>query len=131
MKSRIICLAPVFLALIGGPATYFLFLKVPWVRNTSLPNLIILLVAVAWALIQFRRGYSTWTVTALVLTLAVAVGFIYLRFGWASLPEAHIGATVGNEAPDFSLPDSDGKEFVLSSLHGKENVILVFYRGVW
>ena len=131
MKSRIICLAPVFLALIGGPATYFLFLKVPWVRNKSLPNLIILLVAVAWALIQFRRGDSTWTVTALVLTLAVAVGFIYLRFGWASLPEAHIGATVGNEAPDFSLPDSDGKEFVLSSLHGKENVILVFYRGVW
>ncbi|MEK7368944.1 MAG: hypothetical protein AABZ62_04695, partial [Planctomycetota bacterium] len=112
MKSRIICLAPVFLALIGGPATYFLFLKVPWVRNTSWPNLIILLVAVAWALIQFRRGYSTWTVTALVLTLAVAVGFIYLRFGWASLPEAHIGVAVGRESPDFSLPDSEGKEFV-------------------
>lgn len=131
MKSRIICLAPVFLALIGGPATYFLFLKVPWVRNTSLPNLIILLVAVAWALIQFRRGYSTWTVTALVLTLAVSVGFIYLRFGWASLPEARIGVAVGSEAPDFSLPDSEGKEFVLSSLRGEKNVILVFYRGVW
>jgi thioredoxin-dependent peroxiredoxin len=33
---------------------------------------------------------------------------------------------VGDEAPDFTLPDQDGKTVSLESLHGK-NVVLVFY----
>ncbi|MFN0123878.1 MAG: redoxin domain-containing protein [Blastocatellia bacterium] len=36
---------------------------------------------------------------------------------------------VGMEAPDFSLEDMDRNEYRLSSLRGKKNVILVFYRG--
>lgn len=35
---------------------------------------------------------------------------------------------VGTKAPEFSLPDQDGKTVTLSSLHGK-NVVLVFYPG--
>jgi peroxiredoxin len=32
----------------------------------------------------------------------------------------------GQEAPDFALPDQDGKELTLSSLRG-ETVVLYFY----
>jgi len=35
---------------------------------------------------------------------------------------------VGTKAPEFSLPDETGQQVALSSLHGK-NVVLVFYPG--
>ena len=37
---------------------------------------------------------------------------------------------VGQTAPDFTLPKSDGEVLTLSSLRDK-NVVLVFYRGHW
>lgn len=110
---------------------YFLLLKVPWVRNTAWPNIFILFVATTWAVIRFKQEYSTWTAAALALTLVVTAGFIYLRFSLPLLPEAHLNVAVGDKAPDFSLPDSEGKKFALSSLRGKEKVVLVFFRGVW
>lgn len=36
----------------------------------------------------------------------------------------------GTLAPDFELPSAAGGKFKLSSLRGK-NVVLVFYRGRW
>ena len=38
---------------------------------------------------------------------------------------------VGIAAPDFTLESKDGTLVTLSSFKGKENVILVFYRGYW
>jgi len=37
---------------------------------------------------------------------------------------------VAQTAPDFTLAKSDGEPLTLSSLRGK-NVVLVFYRGHW
>ena len=37
---------------------------------------------------------------------------------------------IGQSAPDFTLPKSDGEALTLSSLRDK-NVVLVFYRGHW
>ena len=34
---------------------------------------------------------------------------------------------VGDRAPDFTLPDQDGKPVTLSSFQGKKNVVLAFY----
>lgn len=36
---------------------------------------------------------------------------------------------IGDQAPDFTLPDQDGKEIKLSSFRGAKNVVLVFYPG--
>lgn len=38
---------------------------------------------------------------------------------------------VGVAAPDFSLEDEAGKVVMLSQFRGKQNVVLVFYRGHW
>ena len=35
--------------------------------------------------------------------------------------------TVGDAAPDFTLPGTDQSEVTLSSFRGKQNVVLVFY----
>ena len=34
---------------------------------------------------------------------------------------------VGDKAPDFSLPDQDGKTFHLADQRGKSNVVIAFY----
>jgi cytochrome oxidase Cu insertion factor (SCO1/SenC/PrrC family) len=34
---------------------------------------------------------------------------------------------VGDEAPDFTLPDDSGNKVTLSSFRGKKNVALAFY----
>jgi len=38
---------------------------------------------------------------------------------------------VGTAAPDFSLAAFNGSTVTLSDFRGKQNVILVFYRGHW
>lgn len=39
--------------------------------------------------------------------------------------------TVGDQAPDFTLEDTDGNRISLSDFRGKKHVVLVFYRGHW
>lgn len=34
---------------------------------------------------------------------------------------------VGDAAPDFTLPGSDGKDATLASFQGKKNVVLAFF----
>ena len=38
---------------------------------------------------------------------------------------------VGERAPDFSLPASDGKAYRLANLRGAKRLVLVIFRGVW
>jgi len=38
---------------------------------------------------------------------------------------------VGDQAPDFSLKNSDGQEFSLKDLLSHGPVVLSFYRGKW
>jgi peroxiredoxin len=38
---------------------------------------------------------------------------------------------VGDPAPDFTLEALSGPPITLSQYRGKQNVILVFYRGYW
>ena len=50
------------------------------------------------------------------------------------VPAATVSGTtlkVGAKAPDFALPNGDGKLIVLSEYVQKSPVVLVFYRGFW
>ncbi len=38
---------------------------------------------------------------------------------------------VGKPAPDFTLPDQNGKPVTLSDYRGKQNVVLLFYPLDW
>ena len=51
----------------------------------------------------------------------------------SAIMEARSGRTapalkIGDEAPDFVLPGSDGKEVRLSSFKGERNVVLAFFK---
>jgi len=49
--------------------------------------------------------------------------------GILAMPILAAGAAleVGDRAPDFTLPDTEGREFKLSEFRGKKNVVLAFY----
>lgn len=47
------------------------------------------------------------------------------------LTKGKYSARVGNEAPDFSLPDQEGNKVTLSDYRGKQHVLIVFVRGDW
>ena len=38
---------------------------------------------------------------------------------------------VGEQAPDFTLTDQNGRSQSLAAQRGKRPVVLVFYRGYW
>ena len=38
---------------------------------------------------------------------------------------------LGDKAPDFGLPNGDGKLVVLSEYTQRSPVVLIFYRGFW
>ena len=40
-----------------------------------------------------------------------------------------MSVSVGDQAPDFTLPGTGGTEVTLSSFRGKQNVVMVFYTG--
>jgi len=41
------------------------------------------------------------------------------------------GVALGTQAPDFSVPASDGRTVSLGDYRGRQPVLLVFYRGWW
>jgi cytochrome oxidase Cu insertion factor (SCO1/SenC/PrrC family) len=76
---------------------------------------------------------------AALLVLALVVP-ILSQCSWAetsatAAPKATAAASaaepvtlkVGDKAPDFTLPDQNGKPYSLSQFQGEENVVLAFY----
>ena len=55
----------------------------------------------------------------LALTLLAALGL--------SMPVAVPALEVGDKAPDFELPSTQGGKLKLSSFEGKKNVLIEFY----
>jgi cytochrome oxidase Cu insertion factor (SCO1/SenC/PrrC family) len=74
--------------------------------------------------------------TVLVLgSLALALALAAAGPASAQAPPDHAGEAaaikVGDHAPDFSLPGSDGGTYHLADLRGKQPLVLVIFRGVW
>jgi peroxiredoxin Q/BCP len=57
-----------------------------------------------------------------LVSLAIAAS---LAFGFALLAQAEL--KVGDEAPDFTMPGSDGKTYKLSDFKGKSAVVIAWY----
>jgi len=57
---------------------------------------------------------------------AMAAGALALALGSAASARA-AGLSVGDKAPDFTLPDQNGNRVKLSDFLGKKNVVLAFY----
>jgi peptidoglycan/LPS O-acetylase OafA/YrhL len=140
-----------FLLTLAAFITYTsVFVYYPVTRDFPWVNLLIFAVAMVLLIMGLRRGFASdrphptrsKVVSSIVglLGFAVFAFFIFIFFIAAKWLPASTGAPqVGQRAPEFSLPDTSGKQVSLNELlstpvNGStppKGVLLVFYRGYW
>ena len=130
--------------------TYFtIFIWFPVTRDFPWANLLIFLVALVLIFMGVRRGFASdrphptrsKVVTSIVATLGVLIAalfvFSYFVVGrW--LPASKGAPQVGQRVPEFTLPDTTGRQVSLNELltapvngSAPKGVLLIFYRGYW
>ena len=89
------------------------------------------------------RGKVSGTVLAVLSVLVTGLFLTYNFYLSAQLPASEGAPRVGQKAPDFTLPDTEGNQIALSALvaelgeqetaqdNKKRGLLLVFYRGYW
>jgi len=128
---------------------FFIFVRFPITRDFPWANFVLFAIAAVLLFIGLRRGFASdrphplrsKIVSVLVTVVGVLViglfAFAYF-VGGRMLPASKGAPQVGQRAPEFSLPDTTGKQLSLNELmtapiNGKapRGVLLIFYRGYW
>lgn len=139
-----------FVLTIAAFLTYFfVFVWFPVTRDFPWANLLLFAVALVLIFMGARRGFASdrphpvrsKIVTSIVATLSVVILglFVFTIFvvgRW--LPASKGAPQVGQRAPEFTLPDSNGNQVSLNELlttpvngNAPRGVLLMFYRGYW
>jgi AhpC/TSA family protein len=129
-----------FLFVVVGLFSYTFFVQFPITRDFPWVNLLlfavggILLVAGlvrAFGRPQLYRGKvfgSIFVVLSLLGFALFAYGAFYLV---RQVPASTSAPRVGEKAPEFTLPDQNGKQVALADLLAGRAALLIFYRGHW
>ena len=139
-----------FVLTLAAFMTYFsVFIWFPATRDFPWVNLLLFLLAVVLLVMGVRRGFASdrphpkrsKIIASIIATLSVVViaFFVFTVFIAARwLPPSKGAPQVGQQAPDFTLADTTGKQVSLTELRtapidGKapKGVLLIFYRGYW
>ncbi len=123
-----------------GTISYFLlFARFPSLRDFPWVNLPIVLIGLALSTAALRIAFRPPTAArrkiaaiagfavSLLLTLLFHAYVFFLSY---QLPEPTTVAQAQDIAPDFSLPDHNGKTVKRSDFLGRK-LVIVFYRGHW
>jgi hypothetical protein len=129
-----------FVLVLAGFLTYPFFVLFPMTRDFPWVNLslfaiggMVLIAGLvrAFGKPQLYRGKVFGTIFA-VLGAAIFALFAYAIFYEVrQLPASTTAPHVGQKAPDFTLPDQNGKPVALTDLVSKNGAVLIFYRGHW
>ena len=134
--------------LIGGFSYIAVFVWFPITRDFPWVNLLLFAVALVFLWLGVRRGFArdrahrtrSKILTTLVTAFSIAIIalFLFSYFVFARWLPSTGAPQVGQKVPEFTLPDSTGKQVSLNELltnpiEGKppKGVLLIFYRGYW
>lgn len=118
---------------IAAIAAYALLLRVAIVRNHPEGYVVAFALATALAALAVVRARARrWPVwLALGLSSLLLVVGAWFNFVGARVPDTPTALRVGEQPPNFRLPDAAGRPVSLADYRGKKPVVLVFYRGYW
>ena len=115
--------------------TYFtVFARYPVTRDLPWASFLLFALSIALLVTGWRRAARKIVPSlAVILGVLVFAGFTYIvTIGSKNLPASSRAPAVGEQAPDFTLNDANGRAVTLSQvLAGSNGVLLVFYRGYW
>jgi hypothetical protein len=143
-----------FLLCIIGLVSYpFLLVNWSFTRDFGWPSLLLFGIAAVLLFIGIRRAFAPdrthptrSRIAAAVATLfsVMAIGIFVFAFFIAArwIPASVNAPHIGQKAPDFTLPDTNGRmvslaELLSTPISGKvapvkpKGVLLIFYRGYW
>ena len=118
------------LVLVGG-ISYVIFMDVPWIRSTAIPNAALVLIGLLLTGLAVLKKRTGFTVPNALLSMLFGGFFLVSVYGLTVLPQPAREWNLGEPAPDFLLTNQNGETVRLSSFRGKGPVLLVFYRGHW
>lgn len=130
-RRKSLLLAIVGLVLIlAAPFALFLTMENEFIRRTMFTAWVFLAAGVVATVMALRASRRIPVLILSSLTLVLGALLVVSFTVFTKLP----AATTINQlamAPDFTLPDQEGKPVSLSDLRGRDRVLLVFYRGHW
>jgi amino acid transporter len=137
------------LLVLAAPFLFMLvFIRFPATRDVPWATLLMFAFGIGLLVHAMRRAYrdsATYrgkVMTPIALIVGVALGgfFSYgTLVGTRDLPPSSAAPRAGQRAPDFTLPDQDGRPVTLAELIAPAaggaghpgGVVLVFFRGHW
>ena len=129
-----------FVVAVGGLFSYEFFARFPITRDFPWANLLLFGIGAALLLVGLFRAFGRpqlyrgkvlgpiFTAIALLLFAFFSYEIFYVL---KQVPLSAQAPRVGEEAPEFSLPDQDGKQMTLADLLSPNGAVLIFYRGHW
>ena len=112
---------------------FMLFARFPITRDVPWANFLLFAVAVGLLVAGWRRAQRKILATIVViLGIAPLALFAFYITTTKTPPVSAVTPSIGQKAPDFTLPDQNGQPMALSKLlEGSNGVLLIFYRGYW
>ena len=129
-----------FMVAIGGLFSYEYFAQFPATRDFPWVTLLLFGTGAALMLIglfrafgrpQLYRGKVFGSIFAVIALLLFAFFSYEIFYVLKQVPLSAQAPRLGEKAPEFSLPDENGKQVALGDLLAPNGAVLIFYRGYW
>ena len=129
-----------FVVAVGGLFSYEFFAQFPITRDFPWATLLLFAIGAVLLLVGLFRAFgrpqvyrgkvfgSIFTAISLFLFAFFAYEIFYVL---RQVPLSAQAPRVGEKAPEFSLPDQNGKSVALTELLSPNGAVLIFYRGHW
>jgi len=129
-----------FIVAVGGLFSYEFFAQFPVTRDFPWANLLFFGIGATLLLVGLFRAFrrpqlyrgkifgSIFTAISVLLFAFFAYEIFYVL---RQVPLSAQAPRIGEKAPEFSLPDQNGKSVALTDLLSPNGAVLIFYRGHW